>query len=458
MAVPLLPAALLAAAPQSTPVPAAAPPPEWAGWLGLMVLVAAFGLLGWWLLASPLPRPIAPAAPTARLLRVRDLLAGVVLLSGVLLRVGAPWDELWHRLYGVPFGRDLLWPPHLLLYASFTLSLLLVCYGLSVALGGRGSLRARFRREPLLATLGLLTAYGFAFIPVDVVWHQVIGPDLMAESPPHLVGALSGAAVSLTGVALALSTRPRPTCRSLLDRPRAAEAVALGILVVLSLNWLQLLTTGWEWADPVVLGRPAWTYPVTVLIVGAAVSHLALHATRRVGAATAVALVVLAAHAPVVALYRLLLPPGPAIAAHLMLVPAAVALDAWYALRNRQADTATTRWAGGLLYAVVLLAVGLPYMAGALPVPRLDAITALASVAIGLPAGLATSLIGARLGRWLAGVGRPRASGTATAGQSARRETEPAALVSAAERLDAGAPPQPSLAAADASRPGGTRW
>jgi hypothetical protein len=86
MVVPLLAATLLAAAPQSTPLSAAAPPPEWAGWLGLMALVAAFGSLGWWLLASPLPRPIAPATPTARLPRVRGLLASVVLLSGVLTR------------------------------------------------------------------------------------------------------------------------------------------------------------------------------------------------------------------------------------------------------------------------------------------------------------------------------------------------------------------------------------
>src|SRR5919202_6839295 len=73
MAVPLLLAALLATALQSTSVPA--PPPEWAGWFGLIALVAAFGSLGWWLLASPLPRPIAPSAPTTRLLRLRGLLA-----------------------------------------------------------------------------------------------------------------------------------------------------------------------------------------------------------------------------------------------------------------------------------------------------------------------------------------------------------------------------------------------
>jgi hypothetical protein len=142
-----------------------------------------------------------------------------------------------------------------------------------------------------------------------------------------------------------------------------------------------------------------------------------------------------------------------------MLVPPALVLDAWYALRGRHGDTATTRWAGALLYAVVLLAVGLPYMAGALPVPGQGATTMLASVAVGLPAGLAATLIGARMGRWLAGIGRPQASrADAAAGQSASRDTAPAALVSAAEQLAAGAPPQPSLATADASRAGGARW
>ena len=420
--------ALLDPGAPATPTLTSAGAPEWAGWLGLTVLVAAVGLLAWWLLASPLPRPAAPVAPTGRVLRVRRLMAALVLLSGLLLRVGAPWDELWHRRYGVPFGEDLLWPPHLLMYASFALSFLLVGVGLAVALRGPGGLRERVRREPLLALLGLLAAYGFAFIPVDVVWHQVIGPDLTAESPPHVVGALAGAAVALTGVALALSTAPRPVWRGLLDRPRAAEALALGILVVQGLNWLQLFTTSWEWADAAVLGRPGWTYPVTVLAIGAAVSHLALHATRRVGAATAVALVVLAAHAPLVALYRQLLPPGPALAAHLLLVPAAVALDAWYARRARDgARGTTTRWGGALLYAAVFLAVALPYIGQVMAVPALDPTVVLASVAAGLPAALVAGLLGARLGAWLAEVGRPGASAIAAVARPAgdRVDTAP---------------------------------
>ncbi|MPZ51109.1 MAG: hypothetical protein GEU75_17730 [Dehalococcoidia bacterium] len=412
----LLSTALLDLSAQSAPTLPSARPPEWAGWLGLFILIAAVSLLAWWLLASPLARPAERVAPTEHVLRMRFLMAAVVLLGGLLLRVGAPWDELWHRLSGVPFGEDLLWPPHLLMYASIALSFLLVGYGLSVALGGGGGLREGFRREPLLALLGLLSAYGFAFIPVDIVWHQVIGPDLMAESPPHVVGALSGTAVALTGVALALSTAPRPVWRGFLNRLRPGDAVALGILVVQCLSWLQLMTTGWEWAaDRSVLSRPGWMYPVTVLVIGAAVSHVALYSTRRMGAATAVALVILAAHVPAVAVYRLLLPPGPAIAAHLLLVPAAVSLDVWYSLRRGDRIARTTLWGGAVLYAAVLLAVAIPYIARAMTVPVVDSATAFLSVAVGLPAALVASLLGTRVGAWLAAAGRPPATETAMA-------------------------------------------
>ena len=60
-------------------------PPDWAGWLRLIVLVGAFALLAWWLLASPLPRPVEQGFPTTRVLQGRLLLAAVVLLSGLLL-------------------------------------------------------------------------------------------------------------------------------------------------------------------------------------------------------------------------------------------------------------------------------------------------------------------------------------------------------------------------------------
>jgi hypothetical protein len=393
----------------------ASAPPEWAGWAGLIVLLVTFGLLAWWLLASPLPHPLKQGAPTERVLRVRRLMAALVLLSGVLVRIGAPWDELWHRLYGLPFGQDLLWAPHLFLYASFALTFFLVAYGLSVVLRGQGSLRARFRREPLLGLLGLFAAYRVTFIPVDVLWHEIIGPDLIAESPPHIFGALLELALPLTGMALALSTIPRRQWRSLLDRLRTMEVLALALLAELSLSWLQLFTTSWEWPGDVPLGRPAWIYPVMVLLIGVAFAHLAVYSTRRIGAATAVALTSLAVHALTVSVFRAYLVPGPVIAAHALLLPPAVVLDAWYGLRARHEElsrrrSAATLWAGALLYGAAFFAVGLPYIARVVALPTLDPSIALVSAALGLPAALAASLASARIGTWVAHAGHEPSS------------------------------------------------
>jgi hypothetical protein len=395
-------AALSAALSQTATVDAR--PPEWAGWLGLAVLITVLGLIAWWLFASPVPRGLQSVAPSKRVLRMRYRMALVVLGSFLLLRVGASWDELWHRLYGVPFGEDLLWPPHVLMYASFLLNVALVGIGLSVGLQGRGGLRARFRREPLLAMLGVLAAFGFAFIPVDVVWHQVIGPDLTAASPPHMVGALSGSAVALVGVALVVSTATRTPWQRLLDRPRSVDIVALAILAMLALNWLQLLTTEWDWGNRIAESRPAWVYPVIVGVIGAAFSHVALHATRRVGAATAVALVNLALHAAAVVAFRVHLPPGPIIAAHVLVVPAAVALDVWYGARVPRSDSTAslqTQLSGACLYAIVLLATVFPYAAWFMRVPVFDPMSVLVSVVTAAPAVVVSSLAFARLGAWL---------------------------------------------------------
>jgi len=407
-------------------------PPEWAGWLGLVALLAALALATWWLFASPIRGAVEQVALEGDVLRMRFRMALVVLLSFVLLRVGASWDELWHRLYGLPFGEDLLWPPHLLMYASFVLNVAMVVFGLSVALQGHGSLRARMRREPLLAMLGLLSAFGFAFVPVDIVWHQVIGPDLTAASPPHLVGAISGSAVAFVGVALALSCASIDGWRRLANRLGSAELVALGILALLALNWLQLLTTEWDWANSVAYSRPAWIYPLIVGVIGAAFSELALYATRRIGAATSVALLGLVVHAAAVAAFRIYLPPGPAIAAHVVLLPAAVALDIWYATRvmrpSEQADSPRNEIVGAVLYAVVLLAVMVPYASWFMSVPVFDSMSVLVSIVTAVPAVALTSLAFARFGNWLATAGRAR-----TTADSARLH-EPAPGVRARQR------------------------
>ncbi len=75
-----------------TQIPTAdARPPEWAGWLGLAMLLAILGLLTWWLLASPIRGAVQPVAPD-------DARAAHALPPGVCgtpqLRALADWRKL----------------------------------------------------------------------------------------------------------------------------------------------------------------------------------------------------------------------------------------------------------------------------------------------------------------------------------------------------------------------------
>src|SRR5437763_5410204 len=217
----------LAGSPALPLAPASARAPEWAGWLVLGALIAAFSLLVWWLYFSPLPYRVEPPAATARTLRTRRRVAALALLAGALFIVGARWDELWHRMYG-GFGNDFLWPPHLMLYGSLGLNGLFAGFGLGRALRGRGGLRERFRAEPLMGLLGLLAAYQMASIPSDLLWHKIIGPDISAWSLPHLLLALTSSGTMMAGLALALAGTGVQSWRPLWRGPRGGELIALG--------------------------------------------------------------------------------------------------------------------------------------------------------------------------------------------------------------------------------------
>jgi hypothetical protein len=400
--------------------------PEWAGWLALGSLVAVFAALAWWLFFSPLPpgepEPVRTDSPRQR--RVRALIATLMLVSGTSFLVGARWDEFWHRLYG-GFGEDFLWPPHLMMYASLGLNAVFAVVGLGIALRGRGGVRARFRQEPLLGFLGLTAAYQMAAIPSDLLWHEIIGPDITAWSLPHVLLALTTSMVLLAGVALALSasssSRQGNTTWRLLHQAGRLEWVALALIGLSLLALLQLGTTEWEWTrrgtlNPAVLQRPMWMYPVVVLAVGIAHACLALFATRLAGAASLVAAVVLLIQMAAVAAGRFFVPPGPILAAHLLLLAPALVLDAWFAWRTRLAPAPAGQepvsafrdprlWSGIAIYTGVYFAVALPYIAAVMAVPALSPADSLASVAIGLAVACVVGPAGAALGAWLGHVG-----------------------------------------------------
>jgi hypothetical protein len=375
--------------------------PEWQGWLVLCSLIVAFAVLTWWIYFSPLrTRPSNVERPV----KLRKVIAALMFGSATTFMVGVTWDELWHRQYG-GFGDDFLWPPHLLLYASLGLNGLFAIGGLLIALRGKGGLRERFRAEPLLGTLGLIAAYQMASIPSDELWHRIIGPDMTAWSLPHILLALTTCGTWLVGVAIARWTvQRRHTWRFLSADPM--DLVSIAFISMSTLILLVLGVTEWEWlsnADQVahVLDRPAWSYPVVVLLIGIAAAHLALHATRRFGAATATALTCLAIHLITMAVNSAYLPDsGQVLGSHLLLVPPAIIVDLWYAMRSDR-DLLATRVMGSALYAAVFLVVGLPYAQQVVGVPGLVAGAIPASIGISLLVAIVAGHMFADIGSWV---------------------------------------------------------
>src|SRR5438046_2807489 len=86
--------------------------------LGIGVLIAIlviFGVLLWWLYISPMP--VDQVVKTAtRSATTRQTIAILMMISGLLFSIGALWDEVWHRTYGVGAAiNDFFWRPHILI-------------------------------------------------------------------------------------------------------------------------------------------------------------------------------------------------------------------------------------------------------------------------------------------------------------------------------------------------------
>jgi hypothetical protein len=413
-------------------------------------LILAFGVLTWWLYLSPLPTQDAVAPP--RSTAARQVLGMLALISGTLFLIGSFWDEVWHRAYG-SFGDDFLWPPHMLIYGSLALVALFAGGGLLLMMVRGGDLRWRFRAEPHVGLLALVSAFLVASIPSDLLWHVIYGIDMTAWGLPHLMLASGVALVLLTTVALQLSLVPAAPWRGLRGLA-AAEVLALLGCAGATTMLLQFGTADWEGLTAIgdtalnrsiFWQRPEWLYPVVVAAVALFCGNLAIHALRRAGAATVVALVALA--------FRLVLLVGadamrPGIGMgfvpQLALVPPLLLLDLWYLAQLRRSSnqeprtenqtqrtknsSSNTQYAirntrhairtvaiGNLLAGALFLAAGLPLIERALIYPRVGAATLPGMIGWSLAAALTFGWAGARLGAWLGALDRPAATPRASA-------------------------------------------
>jgi len=252
--------------------------------------VGTVALSAWWLFFSPLKstdrsRRMSPALAIA--------MAAALGVSAALMVGGALWDASMHLLTGlVPGGRDFLWPPHLMIYSGFLLAFAVGAAGILVLVSSRQQAASRdprrwVRAYPMIGAVVLASGYTLMAIPGDALWHQLVGPDLTAWSPPHMAIAAAMTAVVLCGVGLLLQARQE-------RRPSAWLAFGLYALFGLTLNILYTVGV-LEWELPsglarMIVERPGWAYPVVAGSVGFFVFSLARFSTRHRMAATAAAL------------------------------------------------------------------------------------------------------------------------------------------------------------------------
>ena len=317
--------------------------------VGIAVLVGltlACGAAAWQWSRPAAVAEAARAAAGITTSATRRLMAAFLAIGTLSLTVGGFWDEVWHRKYGLPFGEDLLWRPHLLIYFGLLLPPALAAGSLVPLLRpGQGSVRDRLRLDrglSLLLTLGVFLLFS---VPADPVWHLLYGEDISAWSLPHLVLMLSALMLAMLGVYLHLSTSParREWTGPLPLRPTALFSLVFftGAASIMA----QVLIGDFSAGNPMALQRPAWLLPALMMGLALFVGTMANHANRSYGAASAVGGLTLAVRYLLVLAFefREIHP-----AAWLPWLPPLVVLDLWYAFRigRRRPPASSTATAG----------------------------------------------------------------------------------------------------------------
>lgn len=376
--------------------------------VGVLVLTASLGLFGWlfWhLMLRPLPAGQSIVRSTTLPATYRQVLALLIAISGLNVVVGGFWDEVWHRTYGIPFGQDLLWRPHLMLYLGFGIVSLLAFVGLYVIVKrGRGTLQQRFRADPVMGLLVLIGGFLVYALPVDPLWHIIYGEDISAWSIPHLVLFTSFTLIMLLATAIQLTTAP--TQKWAMRARVGFNELLVCLTLAFALNiTLQVLTTEWDVIqtipavrDSAFWARPVWLLPAIVSALTALFGVTAIHTLRRPGAAIITGLLALAVRAALVAAFGQV---GITFNVWLVALLPMAALDIAFAWRIANQGRPLIWWEGGLA-AWVGSGLSLWLIDRLLVYPDITVNTVPAMLAACLVTSLGAAWLGGALGDYLA--------------------------------------------------------
>lgn len=334
-------------------------------WLqaGLFFLViCAFVLALWHLLI----RPLAPNLREPRLeplsFHARETIALILASGGFSISIGAVWDELWHRSYGIPFGEDLFWRPHLLMYFGFAMAIVTGSWALLYLNRNlRGNFQQRFRSNSLVGLLILNAAFLLYALPADPLWHWIFGEDITAWSVPHLILLASFVLTQFLALVFHVSASWRTEWRSIF-KLRLGDGLSLLILACILLLWLQLMLIDWdatlagirlEWLG---LYRPEWLLAANLLACATVTGVVATRLLRCAGAATAAGVLALALRYGLIQLFEAEMLQHVAWVAALLPL---IAIDIWSyycsAIRKRSPD-----WRGTAVFVIAAMALNAP--------------------------------------------------------------------------------------------------
>jgi hypothetical protein len=380
-------------------------------------LLASLGAVIWYLFLSPLPST-ARVATTRSSLVTRSLAGVLAVASGLMFSVALVWDETWHHRYG-GFGNDFLWSPHFLLYGSLAILAFFASVGiLFLALQGRGGIRERFRAEPLIGLLALVTLFQTVAAPSDLLWHKIYGVDLTAWSLPHLMLFGGVSFVMLCAVPLTLSSLPQSSWRGL-KALKLQEMLAIALISFAGMLFLILLAAEWEGISSLpdfnssnlraFWQRPEWLYPVVLMTCGGFIGSVAQNALKRVGVSSIVGVVIVLHRLVTVAIFGGQAE-GLAANSQLMVLPVFILLDVWQFTRLQRKLSPAWSARGALIIAIAALVVMLPLISSMLMYPRINTTTLPMMIIMSLVMMLSASWAGSNLGVWLSTLGqRPNA-------------------------------------------------